>query len=154
MGRSYRRSQVSLFLFYPARFPTDPSPSYLATQHDVDVLVRAVRITDRIAHTLPMANLTDTAHQHPNLDHNIGLLDDAKLSEIVRTRSETIHHLAGTCAMGSVDNNASVLDPQMKVKGVSNLRVCDASIFPKIVSGHTVRFSLLRMLCTGSDVRF
>lgn len=47
----------------------------------------------------------------------------------------TAYHIAGTCRMGA--DEASVCDPQLRVRGVSGLRVCDTSIFPTLVSGNT-----------------
>ena len=47
----------------------------------------------------------------------------------------TSFHVAGTCRMGS--DAGSVLDPQLRVRGVSGLRVVDTSIFPTLVSGNT-----------------
>jgi choline dehydrogenase-like flavoprotein len=47
----------------------------------------------------------------------------------------TSFHIAGTAAMGSADSN--VLDPQLRVRGVDGLRVCDTSIMPTLVSGNT-----------------
>jgi choline dehydrogenase len=47
----------------------------------------------------------------------------------------TAYHIAGTAAMGA--DEASVLDPQLRVHGVDGLRVCDTSIMPTLVSGNT-----------------
>ncbi|KAH7884400.1 hypothetical protein F5I97DRAFT_1937849 [Phlebopus sp. FC_14] len=111
-------------------------PNYLSTQHDVDALVRGIRGALRIAHTAPMSSLTDIDSTHPLLDHHFTRLSDKELGEIVRERVETVYHPFGTCAMGK--DGQAVLDAEMKVRGTMGLRVCDASIFPKMVSGHTV----------------
>eukprot|EP01023_Acetabularia_acetabulum_P068274 TRINITY_DN963_c0_g1_i1.p1 TRINITY_DN963_c0_g1~~TRINITY_DN963_c0_g1_i1.p1 ORF type:complete len:542 (+),score=78.96 TRINITY_DN963_c0_g1_i1:101-1726(+) len=60
---------------------------------------------------------------------------DEEFVEYIRKMSETIYHPVGTCKMG-VDKN-SVVDSELKVYGVKNLRVVDASIMPKIVRGNT-----------------
>ncbi|KAI6025913.1 hypothetical protein F5J12DRAFT_811242 [Pisolithus orientalis] len=112
-------------------------PNYLSTQHDVDVLVRGVRLAYKIAHIPPLADLTDPANDDPKLDHHFGRLSDDELQQIIRSRAETIFHPVGTCAMGKDGVAGAVLDPQMRVRGISGLRVCDASILPKLVSGHT-----------------
>ncbi|KAI6024826.1 hypothetical protein BKA83DRAFT_4252589 [Pisolithus microcarpus] len=122
---------------------TDPwedpvvDPNYLSTQHDIDVLVRGVRLAYKIAHTPPLSDLTDSANDDPNLDHHLGHLSDDELQQIIRSRAETLYHPVGTCAMGREGAAGAVLDSQMRVRGVSGLRVCDASILPKLVSGHT-----------------
>ncbi|KAI6123544.1 hypothetical protein EDD16DRAFT_1701633 [Pisolithus croceorrhizus] len=112
-------------------------PNYLSTQHDVDVLVRGVRLGYKIAHTPPLSDLTDSANDDPNLDHRFGRLSDDELRQIVRSRAETLYHPVGTCAMGREEVAGTVLDSQLRVRRVSGLRVCDASILPKLVSGHT-----------------
>lgn len=46
------------------------------------------------------------------------------------------YHPAGTCKMGNCDDPLAVVDAQLRVRGVDNLRVADASIMPKLVCGH------------------
>lgn len=82
-----------------------------------------------------MTSVTDVdAIHHPELDHHISSLSDAELADIVRDRVETLYHPVGTCSMGA----GGVVDSELRVKGAQGLRVCDASIFPKLVSGHPV----------------
>lgn len=56
------------------------------------------------------------------------------LSEYARRTANTVYHPAGTCRMGDTRNPLTVVDSQMRVKGVHHLRVADASIFPTMVS--------------------
>jgi choline dehydrogenase len=60
---------------------------------------------------------------------------DAELEAFVRAHVATTFHPAGTCKMG-VDAQA-VVDPQLRVHGITGLRVADASVMPSIVSGNT-----------------
>ncbi|PZU21217.1 MAG: GMC family oxidoreductase, partial [Stenotrophomonas sp.] len=62
-------------------------------------------------------------------------LDDAGLEAFIRAKAETIYHPIGTCRMGSDD--AAVVDPQLRVRGIDGLRVVDASVMPTLVSGNT-----------------
>ena len=57
------------------------------------------------------------------------------LDNFIRQNARTVYHPVGTCAMGVSDQ--SVVDPQLKVRGIDGLRVADASIMPTIVSGNT-----------------
>ncbi|MBB3237446.1 GMC family oxidoreductase [Phyllobacterium endophyticum] len=59
---------------------------------------------------------------------------DDEIDEHIRRTSITVHHPAGTCRMG-VDT-ASVVDPQLRVRGVEGLRVVDASVMPDLVCGN------------------
>jgi choline dehydrogenase len=60
--------------------------------------------------------------------------DDALLDDF-RKRADTVYHPTSTCMMG-LDPARSVVDHRLRVHGVTNLRVVDASIFPAITSGN------------------
>jgi choline dehydrogenase len=62
-------------------------------------------------------------------------LSDAELVEFIRAKAETIYHPVGTCRMGS--DALSVVDPQLRVRGVEGLRVVDASVMPTLIGGNT-----------------
>ncbi|MFZ5657370.1 MAG: GMC family oxidoreductase [Pseudomonadota bacterium] len=62
-------------------------------------------------------------------------LDDAGLEAFIRAKAESVYHPVGTCRMGSDD--ASVVDPQLRVRGVDALRVVDASVMPRLPGGNT-----------------
>ncbi len=91
-----------------------------------------------------------TIAQSPALSEVIGkiarplratTLDDETLERALNSLSHTLYHPVGTCRMGSDD--ASVLDPQLRVRGVEGLRVVDASVMPTIIRGHTHAPSVL-----------
>ncbi len=60
--------------------------------------------------------------------------DEQELSEYARRTANTVYHPAGTCRMGKSHNPLTVVDPQLRVKGVHRLRVADASVFPTMIS--------------------
>ncbi|MBW9204579.1 GMC family oxidoreductase N-terminal domain-containing protein [Mumia sp. zg.B17] len=60
---------------------------------------------------------------------------DTELVEHIRTMSQTLFHPVGTCAMGS--GESSVVDPELRVRGVDGLRVADASVMPMVPRGNT-----------------
>lgn len=60
--------------------------------------------------------------------------DEQELSEYARRTANTVYHPAGTCRMGASNHPLTVVDPELRVKGVHRLRVADASIFPTMIS--------------------
>ncbi len=63
--------------------------------------------------------------------------DEADLMAFIERKAESIYHPVGTCRMGAADDPLAVLDPQLRVRGVEGLRVVDASVMPKLISGNT-----------------
>jgi choline dehydrogenase-like flavoprotein len=68
-------------------------------------------------------------------------LNDETLERALNSLSHTLYHPVGTCRMGSDDS--SVLDSELRVRGVDGLRVADASVMPTIIRGHTHAPSVL-----------
>ncbi|MGE0212098.1 MAG: GMC family oxidoreductase [Parvibaculaceae bacterium] len=62
------------------------------------------------------------------------IVDDADLSAYIREVCDTVYHASGTCRMGDADAPTSVVTPDLKVIGIEALRVCDASVFPSMVT--------------------
>ncbi len=107
-------------------------PNYLATDTDCRTLVKGIQIARRIAQYEPLkSHVTEEHAPGPG----VALDDAAATIDWARRTSVTIYHPTGTCKMG-VDDSA-VVDPRLRVHGVDGLRVADASIMPRIVSGNT-----------------
>lgn len=107
-------------------------PNYLATKTDCDTLVDGIRVARRIARQPSLTGLIENEHTPGTAiddDDYDGLLSWA------RDTSTTIYHPTGTCKMGH--DKQAVVDDTLKVRGLSGLRVADASIMPAIVSGNT-----------------
>ncbi len=62
-------------------------------------------------------------------------LSDAELADFIRAKAESVYHPIGTCRMG--DDDASVVDASLRVRGVDGLRVIDASVMPSLIGGNT-----------------
>lgn len=104
-------------------------PQFLSDDRDMAVLKRGVRLMQRICESPPLTG-------HSGRDrHTLGVTNDAALETIIRNRADTVYHPVGTARMGSDD--AAVVDPTLKVKGIDGLWIADASVIPRLVSGNT-----------------
>ncbi|KAI9069674.1 GMC oxidoreductase [Trametes sanguinea] len=67
-------------------------------------------------------------------------MDDSSLDTFISQNIRTCYHYTSTCRMGRVDDpeRPAVVDSELRVHGVRGLRVCDASVFPEIIGGHTM----------------
>jgi choline oxidase len=59
---------------------------------------------------------------------------DAEITSYIEKTHNTVYHPAGTVRMGAIDDVFSPLDPELRVKGVTGLRVADASVMPELVT--------------------
>ena len=106
------------------------TPNYLSTDLDCQTAIESMRFTRSIMQSNAMKeHIAEELLPDPSAESDDELLDQA------RNIANTIYHPTSTCRMGS-DSNA-VVDPRLRVNGVSGLRVVDASIMPEIVSGNT-----------------
>ena len=99
-------------------------PNYLSNDEDMEVMIKGYRKMMEIMNTEPLA-------QFNNVRNPINIHDDKAIESAIRARSDTIYHPVGTCKMGNDD--MAVVDNNLKVKGVKNLRVVDASIMPTLI---------------------
>ncbi len=104
-------------------------PAFLSDDRDMAALRIGVRQMYRIFKTSPMADYCGV-DRYP-----IDVNNDAELDAMIRSRADTAYHPVGTCRMGSDD--AAVVDPRLKFRGLDGLYVADASIMPEIVGGNT-----------------
>lgn len=81
-------------------------------------------------------NATLNPNRIPGCAHLEWLSDDSWRC-MARYYSQTIYHPVGTAKMGPASDPEAVVDARLRVYGVRNLRVIDASIMPQIVSGNT-----------------
>ena len=101
-----------------------------AEQADLDGMVAAVKISRDIFGQSPMRDLVAE-----ELLPGKQLRTDAELAQAIRQQAEHRHHAVGTCRMGTGED--AVVDSQLRVIGVQNLRVADASVMPNDPSGNT-----------------
>jgi choline dehydrogenase len=105
-------------------------PNYLGDQRDIDRMLAGLRIARTIGNSPRLSQWRKT-ESLPGPD----LQDDASLIDYLHRSTTPYWHPAGTCHMGSDPD--SVVDPELRVRGVQGLRVADASVMPTIVSAYT-----------------
>jgi choline dehydrogenase len=104
--------------------------NWFSDPYDLEILLRGLRLAQKIADTEPLAAFIDS-RVYPGPDDDS---DDAYI-EFVQRYSHVAYHPVGTCRMGSDD--ASVVDCDLKVRSVEGLRVVDGSVIPSVPSGNT-----------------
>lgn len=108
------------------------SPNWLGDDEDRARLVEAIRYLRGVAALEPFASIVGQ-----EVGPGPQLQSDDELSDYLRRTTESNYHPVGTCRMGRPDDLMSVLTPDLKVKGVTGLRVFDASMMPSIISSNT-----------------
>lgn len=123
------RGEVTLSSGDPKAAPRI-QPNFLQEQEDLDQLVKGVKLAISIMEQTPFQKYLKVFRMPKDKT-----ADTAGLVEHIKKTVETVYHPVGTCKMGNDDR--AVVDHELKVHGLENLRVVDASIMPTIVSGNT-----------------
>lgn len=103
-------------------------PNYLSHPKDVEHMVAGAERTRAIMQESALTKYITEDYPAPYIEKD-GMLG------YIRNKSDTIYHPVGTCRMGADDK--SVVDLELKVRGVGGLRVIDASIMPTLISANT-----------------
>ncbi|WP_440876619.1 GMC family oxidoreductase [Thalassotalea sp. PLHSN55] len=127
--RPKSRGKVSLYGSSPSLHPKI-SLNMLSDPYDLNVMVQAVKICRNILAQQPLAENNGQEIFPGNQCQN-----DEQLAEFVKNKANTIYHPVGTCKMGN--DEMAVVNHELKVHGLTGLRVIDASIMPTLISGNT-----------------
>jgi choline dehydrogenase len=113
--------------------PPAMQPNYLSTTNDRATLIAGIRLARRLAATRSLAPYVKTEYRPGPAAQS-----DDDLLEFAKNTGGTIFHPSGTCKMGDIERDSlAVVDSELKVHGVSALRVVDCSVMPVLVSGNT-----------------
>jgi choline dehydrogenase len=104
--------------------------NYLASERDRDLLRKGIRLAREIFSQPAF----DRWRGH-ELDPGVDVQSDAEIDRYIREQADADYHACGTCRMGS--DEMAVVDPQLRLRGIDGLRVVDASVMPRLVSGNT-----------------
>jgi choline dehydrogenase len=127
--RPASRGQVGLGSPDPMDVPAI-QPNYLSNPEDLEATVAGIRAFRKILNAQPLASRITK-----ELVPGQGLETDEQLADYVRREALSVWHPAGSCKMGTDD--MAVVDNSLRVRGVTRLRVIDASIMPIVTSGNT-----------------
>ena len=108
------------------------APNYLSTAEDREVAARSLRLTRRIVEQPALARYRPSEYKP-----GVQFQTDEELARLAGDIATTIFHPVGTCRMGRDGDDGAVVDSRLRVRGVSGLRVIDASVMPTITSGNT-----------------
>lgn len=127
--RPHSRGEVFLKSADPLADP-GIDPNFLSDPRDLETLIKGAKMTRAQLHAAPLR-----PYIHKELFGVSDTTTDAEWAQHIRDRADTIYHPVGTCKMGQ--DEMAVVDDQLRVHGLQGLRVVDASIMPRLVSGNT-----------------
>jgi choline dehydrogenase-like flavoprotein len=105
-------------------------PAFFKEPEDMARMVRGFKLMREVLQQPALASLGGR-----ELQTTAAAQTDAQIEAVIRTHADTIYHPVGSCRMGPGPND--VVDAQLRVHGIAGLRVVDASVMPRIVSGNT-----------------
>ena len=106
-------------------------PNYLSEESDRAVTIKAMKLARSLMHTKSMRPYFD-GEEYPGPE----IKSDDELLDAARHWGSTTYHVMGTCRMGPDNDPMAVVDDNLRVKGIGNLRVIDASIMPTMLSAN------------------
>lgn len=121
------RGRVSLVSNDPS-VPPAIDPAFMAHPDDLAAMRAAIALCRELG-------AADSFREWRLREVMPGPLGAAEMTEFVRLAATTYFHPAGSCRMGADDS--AVVDPRLRARGVSGLRIADASIMPEITTGNT-----------------
>jgi choline dehydrogenase len=114
------------------------NPMYLSDERDRRTAIDALRMVRKIFATAPLSGFVD-AETFPGPK----VQTDDEWLDFVRRYGSGTYHLTGTCRMGQASDPSTVVSPELKVHGIENLRVVDASVMPTEPSANTYAATLM-----------
>jgi choline dehydrogenase-like flavoprotein len=111
-------------------------PNFLGDPYDLRVAIEGIKISRDVLNQSAMARYIRKEH-FPGRE----VVTQTDFETYARQYGRTSYHPVGTCRMG-VDAEA-VVDPELRVRGVSGLRICDSSVMPRLVSSNTNAASIM-----------
>jgi choline dehydrogenase/4-pyridoxate dehydrogenase len=128
--RPESRGTIELVSADPAT-PPRIRQNFLATDNDRKALRTGLRIARDVCHQMPMRPFMEG-----EIAPGVRADSDADLDAHIRQNGITVHHPLGTCKMGLASDPLAVVDAELRVFGIENLRVVDGSVMPDLVGAN------------------
>ncbi len=106
-------------------------PKFFDNNKDMELMLRGAKTMQNILEGESFSSIRG------KILYQVDNGNDEQLEQDIRNRADTQYHPCGTCKMGTKEDSMAVVDKELKVYGLEGLRVVDASIMPKLVSGNT-----------------
>ena len=110
--------------------PLGIDPKFFSDERDLQTLIKGAKYTRKILEAPALAK-----YRHKELFGVHDNMTDQDWEQVIRNRADTVYHPVGTCKMGHDD--MAVVDSSLRVRGMTGLRVVDASIMPTLIGGNT-----------------
>ena len=105
--------------------------NYLTDQQDIEDWRHCIRLTREILQQDALA-----PYRQDEIQPGLNIESDAQIDQWVQENVESAYHPSCSCKMGAADDPTAVVTPDLKVRGVDQLRVVDSSVFPTIPNGN------------------
>jgi choline dehydrogenase len=128
--RPYSRGTVGLASADPREAPVI-DPRFLSDERDIALLLKGGKKQQSIMESSAFSSVRGKMLYPVRVD------DAGAMEQDIRNRADTQYHPVGTCKMGPDSDPMAVVDAQLRVKGITGLRVADASIMPTLIGGNT-----------------
>ena len=104
--------------------------NFLSKKSDCETLVKGFKLIRKLMNSSEVQEFCGEEIQPGKI-----VSTDDEILQFIRDKAETLYHPSGTCKMGN--DKMAVVDNKLRVYGIKNLRVADASIMPTLISGNT-----------------
>lgn len=130
------RGRVSLKSTNPFRWPRMESGLF-SDPEDIKVLIKGIRMAIKVSQQDHFRAIGTRLNPYPFVGcEKLEFNSDSYWECVLRHVGTTLQHQVGTCKMGPYWDEEAVVNPELQVIGVQNLRVVDTSIIPEIIAGH------------------
>lgn len=128
------RGYVKITSSNPETLP-QVDPKYLDFPDDFKLLLEAIRLTEELSRTPSFKAINGQFESPINECSEYKFRSEDYWRCYVSFRAFSLGHVVGTCKMGRIDDNTTVVGSRLRVKGIKRLRVADASVIPEVTSG-------------------